>query len=387
MSLSTNLHPHQRVFAAFAVYAFGLGQIFPRLPDIKDAMGIEEGALGLALMGLSVGTITALTFSGSVVEKLGHRTVLLSFIPAMSAFLALAALAGGPLGFFLLLIPAGLTVGTIEIIINVEADRVEATLDNRIMNRAHAFWSIGFFGAGILTAILAQLGVSFQLQLWVMVPLSLLLTWVFLGPFQPAAKRTTDTDQKPPIIAKPTLAVLTLVGVSLSAMLLEGASIDWSAIYMVEVFQTAPYMGGIAVATAAASQAMVRYIADSFVDRFAPANVARFMQGMMAVGVLLVFFATTPAIGLIGFVFIGAGNSVMFPLAMSAAAQRTDRPAAINVAALAQFSFITFLLAPPLLGFVAEHIGLRWSFGVGFPLIILSFALCEALGEKPAKQT
>ena len=37
---------------------------------------------------------------------------------------------------------------------------------------------------------------------------------------------------------------------------------------------------------------------------------------------------------------------------MSAAAQRTDRPAATNVAALAQISFVSFLLAPPLLGLV-----------------------------------
>jgi MFS family permease len=78
---------------------------------------------------------------------------------------------------------------------------------------------------------------------------------------------------------------------------------------------------------------------------------------------------------------------MMFPLAMSAAAQRTDRPAAINVAALAQFSFVTFLLAPPLLGFIAEHLGLRWTFGIGLPLIVLSFALAGALRSKPAKDT
>ena len=51
MSLTDRLQPHHRVFAAFAIYAFGLGQIFPRLPEIKAAMGIAEGTLGLALVG------------------------------------------------------------------------------------------------------------------------------------------------------------------------------------------------------------------------------------------------------------------------------------------------------------------------------------------------
>ena len=68
---------------------------------------------------------------------------------------------------------------------------------------------------------------------------------------------------------------------------------------------------------------------------------------------------------LLGFGLMGVGTSVLFPLAMSAAAQRTDRPAAANVASLAQVSFVSFLLAPPLLGFVAEHWGIRTSFGLG----------------------
>jgi len=76
----------------------------------------------------------------------------------------------------------------------------------------------------------------------------------------------------------------------------------------------------------------------------------------------------------------------MFPLAMSAAAQRTDRPSAINVAALAQFSFIAFLLGPPLLGFVAEYAGLRWTFGVILPLVLLSFLLSGKLGPAPKPQ-
>jgi hypothetical protein len=42
MSISSRLAPHQRVFASFAVYAFGLGQIYPRLPDVKAAMGLSE---------------------------------------------------------------------------------------------------------------------------------------------------------------------------------------------------------------------------------------------------------------------------------------------------------------------------------------------------------
>ena len=71
---------------------------------------------------------------------------------------------------------------------------------------------------------------------------------------------------------------------------------------------------------------------------------------------------------------------------MSAAAQRNDKPAAVNVASLAQISFITFLLAPPALGFVGEHLGMRAAFGVGLPFVILSWFTLYALGPGTEKQ-
>jgi hypothetical protein len=38
-----------------------------------------------------------------------------------------------------------------------------------------------------------------------------------------------------------------------------------------------------------------------------------------------------------------------------------------------------------LLGYVAERFGIRWSFGVGLPLVILSIVCAGALGTKPLK--
>ena len=76
----------------------------------------------------------------------------------MAAGFALAVHAPDPLTFFLLLLPVGVMIGSIEIILNVEADRTEALVGRRIMNRAHSFWSIGFFAAGLAGGALAQAG-------------------------------------------------------------------------------------------------------------------------------------------------------------------------------------------------------------------------------------
>jgi MFS family permease len=382
MTFGLHLQPQHRIFAAFALHALGMGSIFPRMPDIKAAMGVGESTLGLSLIGLPMGTLAALTFAAPMLERIGFRRALLMILPLVTVAYALAVHVMNPLGFFMMLVPVGLLIGCVEIIVNVEADRVEALIKKRIMNRAHAFWSFGFFGAGLFGASMAQLGVSLQLQLALMVIFSIISVTLCLGQFQPSPTRVNEADTDKPKFARPTWPILILVGVTVSAMLMEGAGIDWSAIYMRNIFSSAPFVAGSAVAIVALSQAIARYNADRFVDQYSPSAVARFTLWILAAGIICVFFPVSPLISLVGFGLIGIGTSAIFPLAVSAAAQRTDRSSTINVAALVQIAFTVFLVGPPLLGSVAEHWGIRWAYGIAIPLVLLSIATAGALGEK-----
>ena len=348
-------------------------------------MHVKEGLLGFGLIGAAAGTLVSLGFSGPILERIGYRRSILTMLPLLSLLYAMATFARGPLEFFLLLFPVGLMLGGIEIILNLEADRTEHMIGHRIMNRAHAFWSFGFFSAGIISALVAQSGLSPQIHLLLMVPLVIVGVALILGRFDPAPHRTGTSDEKPPQVAVPTMAIMALVAVTLSAMIMEGAGIDWAAIYMRDVFAVPPFLSGFAVALGAGAQAVTRFFADPFVERYSPTAVSRVLLRVLGVGVLLVFFAPSDWLALVGFALMGVGTSVIFPLAMSAAAQLTDRPAPTNVASLAQISFVAFLLGPPLLGYVAEHFGIRWSFGVGLPLVILSIVCARALGTKPLK--
>ena len=153
------------------------------------------------------------------------------------------------------------------------------------------------------------------------------------------------------------------------------------------VFDSGPFVAGFTVALFAFRQATTRFFADSFVDRHSPSGVARVLLASMAAGVLLVFLSPDPFVSMLGFALLGIGSSALFPLAISAAAQRTDRPAAINVAALSQISFVAFLLGPPLLGFVSDHWGIRSAFAIGIPFIALSLLTAGSLGRRTAAKS
>lgn len=382
MKFGLDLAPHHKVFGAFAIYSFTMGNIFPRFAELRNFMGVEEGAFGFGLIGAPVGTLISLTFAPPLLEKVGYRRAILFLIPILSLFYALATLAPNPLWFFVGLLPVGLTIGCIEIILNLEADRTEHLLGHRLMNRAHSFWSFGFFVAGLVGGAIAQTGVSPQLHVFGMIPVTVILTLLLLGRFDPAPARTGSHADEPRFAA-PTLGIMALVAVTLAAMAMEGGYMDWSVIYMDSIYKSAPFTAALAVTFGALAQAVTRFFADGFVERYSPVLVSRILLCVMAVGIVLVYFRLGEWPSLVGFALLGVGSSAIFPLAMSAAAQRTDRPAAVNVAALAQTSFVTFLLAPPILGFIAEHWGIAWSFGIGLPLVFLSLAFTHVLGSRP----
>lgn len=371
-----------RVYLIFFLYAANLGAIFPRLGDLQLKLDISEGTLGITLLGWALGTQFSLMLAGSVVEKLGHRAALLLCIPAVGLFEIVATLAPSPITFFLALFAVGASAGTIEIIINIEADRTEHVLGRRLMNRAHAFWSLGYFCAGLIGALASGAALAPTTHLLGLVALTTLLAFATLANFKPAPARASDTGPRPKFV-RPTRGITGLVIFSLSAMLLAGAGASLSVIFMRDTFGTPPFTNGLAFAFLALAQAITRFFADGLVSRYGLERIARTLITILGIGTLLVTLSPGSATALLGFALIGVGSGAILPLAMSAAARRTDRPAATNVAALGQFAFMIYAIAPLTLGMTAEHFGIRTAFGVGIPLVVASWFAVKKLHEHP----
>ena len=103
-----------------------------------------------------------------------------------------------------------------------------------------------------------------------MVPLTLLLALLLLGRFDDAPQRSGGSVEAAHRFARPTRGDHGLVLLSLSALVLEGAGVDWSAIYMRDVFGAAPFFGALAVTSRRAGAGATRYVADRFVERHSP---------------------------------------------------------------------------------------------------------------------
>jgi MFS family permease len=94
------------------------------------------------------------------------------------------------------------------------------------------------------------------------------------------------------------------------------------------------------------------------------------------VGVLVV--APNAALAYLGFGIIGLGVSVGFPLGVSAAAALPGS-ASQNVAVLSFVALTGFLVGPPVIGFIAEHVAMRVGLAVLIPALIVSLAFTSRL--------
>ena len=377
--------PKDAVFVSFFLYAFSLGTLFPRLGDLQIQMNIDKATLGFALIGLPLGVQLTLLFADRIVRKFNFRLILTIGIPLLSISQCFAALMQSPYLFAGILIIGGASIAVIEVAVNLEADRVEAFLGKRIMNRSHAYWSFGFFGAGIIGAGFSQFGISpFLHFVAITFFISIITNLLFLDYIAAKPRRQSLPPQKK-VFVWPSKSIFFLVLFSLSAMLVEGASIDWSVIFMRDIFNTVPLISGLSLALAAIAQGFIRYFADQFVDQYGPEKVSFYSLIAMVLGVAFVVFSPNPVIALLGFLLMGGGSAVIFPLAMSAAARDSEKTPEENVASLAQFVFVVFLLAPPLLGFIGEYFGLRWSFALAFPFLMISLLSISALNTNKNK--
>ena len=364
-------NPHQIVFVGFFIYAFSLGAMFPRLDDIQTSLEIDKAELGLLLLCIPLGLQITLLFADRLVRAISLKNVMCLGIPSI-CFTQFAAVAVNQIAFFaFFLIICGAFVAVVEVAINLEADRVEHALGSRIMNRSHAFWSIGFFSAAVVGALFSQFKVMLEIHFLLVCGIAFLISKIIFEDYIVASPRHTNvtTIKK---FSLPTGPIFVMVLFTMSAMLIEGASIDWSVIFMREIHSASPFISGFSLAMAAFSQALVRFFGDNLLDKFGPILISVASLFFMFLGIFLVVLSNSSTLAIFGFLFSGAGSAVIFPMAISIAASRSDRPAETNVASLTQFAFGMFLLGPPILGFVGEAYSLRWSFSLCIPLLILS---------------
>ncbi len=365
------LFPLQMVFALNAV---GLSVWFPRIPDVKEALGLDVLTLAFCLFGMPAGTMLGFLIVGRIIRRLGLRTTvvvggagfLLSFI---GPGLAPNAVVLGLTLFF-----CGLTIATIEVSMNAKASQTERVLGRRIMTRCHAFWSFGTVAGALIGGAFAQREIGFLTQQVLLQPLFAAAT-VFFGLRLLADDPQPAAEPEGRGFALPPVALLLVCLVPIGALLIEGAMMEWSALLMREWKGAGPFVTALTFSVFALAMAVARLTGDRLAEQLGPRAVILCSGVTMAVGIAAFGLAPGLWLSLPAALLVGAGCGNIYPLTMSMVGQLPGPRPERNVATLALIAFTAFLIGPPLIGTLAHLVGLPTAMALLAPLGLATLAL------------
>ena len=383
--MATPLRARNAVLLTFAVNGFGFASWAPRIPDIRADLALTPGELGRTLLAGALGSVLALPFAGRVITAIGAaRTVAVGVVLGALGLLLLGS--GLDLLASRVAVMAGIFVIAVgislwDVSMNHEGAAVEQQLGRTIMPVFHAFFSGGTVLGALAAASLVALEVPVLAHLFGASVLVLLAglwsTRAFLEhDLTPEAEASTTRSAS--AWREPRTLVIGLV--VLVAALTEGTANDWIAVAVTDGHDQPGWVGVLAFATFLAAMTAGRLLGAGLLDRFGRVPVLRVLFGCAALGSLLVVFGTT-SLAFVGVVLWGVGASLGFPAGMSAAADEPARAAA-RLSVVSTIGYMAFIVGPPLLGLLGDHVGVLRSLLLVGLLAVPAFLAVPAVRER-----
>jgi len=329
-----------------------------RIPQIQANLAMSEGELGLALMGIAVGVLTTLTLAGGLIARFGSRAVTAAGGVLVCLLLPFLALMPNTVALWVNLFLYGGAMSLMDVAMNAQGVDVERALGRSVMSSFHASFSIGGFAGAATGAVMAFFGIGPALHFLMAAAgfmLLILLTAPYLLPVSPEA----EPDLSGPVFRLPARALWPLGAVAFCSSIGEGAMADWSAVYLKSIVGTSDSVAAFGFAAFSITMTGGRLLGDHLAMRFGGANLVRAGGVCAASGLLLAILLPQAAPVLLGFAAVGAGLSIVVPLAFSAAGNVPNLPDGVGIAGVATIGYAGFLAGPPAIGLVAEVATLR----------------------------
>ncbi|SPR94145.1 MFS transporter [Bacillus altitudinis] len=369
---------YKAIIVIFTMSGISISTWFSRTPEVRDLLQADTGTMGLILLGLSVGSIVGLILSNVFVRKKGGRVAIV--VSAFLMFIGFSTLAIGAALSSTLIVTAGLFLfgsgsGMCNVAMNLEGTEIEYQIKRTILPILHASFSIGTLigaGAGILFIYLGVSVLIHLLTIALLFFLSILICTLFIPH---GTGKDQDETQTESVEASQTSwlnkRTISLAMIALCLAFVEGSANDWIPLAMVDGYQVSHSMSTVIYALFLCGMISGRLLSGRFIDRFGRVLLLRVAILSAAAGLFLVILKISLVVCMISIFLWGLGASLGFPLTISAAGD-DSRYAVKRVSIVTLSGYTASLSGPPVLGLLANQVGLLHAF------IFVLFAICIA---------
>jgi len=372
------------ILIAYIANGIALGSFLSRIPDYKSILGITDGRLGLSLVFGSMGVVISLGQAGRMSAKFGSKPVIVWSTFGVGITIPWIGILTNPWVLSASLFVWGCTLGFQDISLSSHGVALENESGRKLLSTLHAMYSLGSIIGVASGGVFAQLKIVPIIHLGIVGTLLFLITFVIIPLLRPADFDKHVFESRHKQGRRPQIFwVVGLLGVC--AAISEGTASDWGGVLARDTFGASPFVSSLPYALFCVLMVIGRLNGDRLSERYGTQRIL-IVGGLIAgTGLTTGMLMNNLAGVFIGWFFVGIGVSAVIPLLMSLAGEIARERFAGSiapseaVAMITGVSYFAFIAAPPMLGFLSDHITLRLAI-----LVPAGLAFAMAIGASLA---
>ncbi len=342
----------------FFLNGFGLATKAPLIPMLRERLQITDDILGMLLLCVGIGSLITMPISGMLSSKYGCRRVLTVCCTFFAIFILGILLVDNLYLAAIILFLFGSVIGSTDVVMNIAAILVENASGKRIMSGMHAFYSIGgFVGAGLYGFLTGIIGTTSLQSTLISISIMLAIVLVFAHHL---SEEGGGGDGK--IIALPHGIVIAVGAVCFIAFLVEGATMDWSGVYLTSTLHWDMSLAGMGFTIFSLAMLLMRLLGDRTVEKLGAKTVVVGGSLISAAGFFAIILSDSVYAIYMGFFAIGMGCANIVPVLFTLLGKQHVMPIGDAVTASSTMGYLGILIGPAIIGFVSHATSLSGSF-------------------------
>ena len=345
------------VAALFAALGFSYGTWPSRLPAIKANLGLSNSQVSVVLLCAALGSILSFPVTAAALHRLGSRGAsllsgcllsvgLLSFAFAPNWSLACAAM-----------FVHGVIASTMDVAMNAQGVEVERATGVPVMSRLHAAFSLGTWAGALFAFCITNVSTSVPLHFVIAVLIVLAAVLLPRAGLIADAKTMAGGSRS---FAWPRGAALLIGAMAFLGMVVEGSMVDWSSLYLKERAGASQQIAPLGIASLQGAMLVTRWFGDRARVRWGARRLLFGGSLLAGVSLAVALLAGGVVPALVAFGIFGIGVATVSPCVYAAGA----REGGVALAAVMTLGSLGFLVAPVMIGAVAQATNLSWGMGV-----------------------
>lgn len=351
------------VIAVFFVQGLLFASWTAHIPQLQQHLGLNDGRLGLALLGAPVGSVLAIGVAARMLPRVGSRPMVRMALLGYCVSGPFIGLTGSFGTFFVAFLLWGFFQGLLDVSMNTQAIAVERFSGRVLMPGFHGSWSSGALVGAVVGACAVGLGVSLSEQLLILaVPCLLVVGWLTTRMIpdrrvgdDPQSSRRSHEGRHGVLQAE----LIVLGCIAFADMLCEGAAADWAAVYLHNSLHAVALVAGMGFAIYSLAMLAVRLSGNRLFTRFAPHRLLPLLAVIATLGFAGGLVVARPVGVLVGFALLGAGLGSVVPMTLRAAGAVGNVNTGRAVTLVAGCGWAGFVVGPVVIGAIASSTTLR----------------------------